>query len=107
MLPVLISQLVVVLKDSAIGFTITFVEMVRQGTVGSSYGNYMPALIVVALLMITVNFALSYFATWIEGRMRRSSRGPAADARGRARLAGRVRRAVPAAPFEPGAGGTI
>jgi glutamate transport system permease protein len=77
MLPVLISQLVVVLKDTAIGYQITFLEMVRQGTqVGSSYGNYVPALIVIALLMITVNFTLSWFATWLEGRMRRSSRGP-------------------------------
>ncbi len=43
MLPVLVSQLVVVLKDTAIGYQITFVEMVRQGTVvGSSYGNYIP-----------------------------------------------------------------
>jgi glutamate transport system permease protein len=78
MLPVLVSQLVVVLKDTAIGYQITFVEMVRQGTVvGSSYGNYIPALIVIALLMITVNFTLSWFAQWLEGRMRRSRRGPA------------------------------
>ena len=78
MLPVLISQLVVVLKDTAIGYQITFVEMVRQGTVvGSSYGNYIPALIVIALLMISVNFALSAFATWLEKRLRRSKRGPA------------------------------
>jgi glutamate transport system permease protein len=78
MLPVLISQLVVVLKDTAIGYQITFLEMVRQGTqVGASYGNYIPALIVIAVLMITVNFALSSFAVWLEGRMRRSSRGPA------------------------------
>jgi glutamate transport system permease protein len=78
MLPVLISQLVVVLKDTAIGYQITFVEMVRQGTVvGSSYGNYVPALIVVAVLMISVNFALSWFAVWLERRMRRSRRGPA------------------------------
>jgi glutamate transport system permease protein len=78
MLPVLISQLVVVLKDTAIGYQITFLEMVRQGTnVGSAYGNYIPALIVIALLMISVNFSLSAFAVWLEGRMRRSSRGPA------------------------------
>jgi glutamate transport system permease protein len=78
MLPVLVSQLVVVLKDTAIGYQITFVEMVRQGTVvGSSYGNYIPALIVIALLMITVNFALSALATRLERRMRRSRRGPA------------------------------
>jgi glutamate transport system permease protein len=78
MLPVLISQLVVVLKDTAIGYQITFLEMVRQGTnVGSAYGNYIPALIVIALLMISVNFSLSAVAVWLEGRMRRSRRGPA------------------------------
>ena len=78
MLPVLVSQLVVVLKDTAIGYQITFVEMVRQGTVvGSSYGNYIPALIVIAVLMISINFALSAAATRIERRMRRSGRGAA------------------------------
>src|SRR5215217_2908948 len=77
MLPVLISQMVVVLKDTAIGYQITFVEMVRQGTqVGSAYGNYIPALIVIAVLMISVNFALSELAVWLEGRMRRSRKGP-------------------------------
>jgi glutamate transport system permease protein len=78
MLPVLVSQLVVVLKDTAIGYQITFVEMVRQGTVvGSSYGNYVPALIVIAVLMISVNFALSVAATRLEKRLRRSKRTPA------------------------------
>jgi len=85
MLPVLVSQLVVVLKDTAIGYQITFVEMVRQGTVvGSSYGNYIPALIVIAALMITVNFALSAAATRLERRLRRSPRAPDADALARA-----------------------
>jgi glutamate transport system permease protein len=75
MLPVLVSQLVVVLKDTAIGYQITFVEMVRQGTVvGSSYGNYIPALIVIAVLMISANFALSVAATRLERRLRRSGR---------------------------------
>ncbi|RDH75171.1 amino acid ABC transporter permease [Mycolicibacterium moriokaense] len=84
MLPVLISQLVVVLKDTAIGYQITFVEMVRQGrNVGSAFGNYIPALIVVAILMISVNFLLSWFAVRLERRLRQSRRG--------------------AAPMEPGA----
>ncbi len=78
MLPVLVSQLVVVLKDTAIGYQITFVEMVRQGTnIGSAYANILPALIVIAVLMISVNMALSSLATRIEQRLRRSSRGPA------------------------------
>jgi glutamate transport system permease protein len=99
MLPVLISQLVVVLKDTAIGYQITFVEMVRQGTqVGSAYGNYIPALIVIAVLMITVNFALSHFAVWLEGRMRRSRRGPAPM---------HVDQPVTQGTFAAGGGGTI
>lgn len=77
MLPVLISQMVVVLKDTAIGYQITFLETVRQGTnIGAAYSNYIPALIVVAALMIAVNFALSWLAVWLEGRMRRSRRAP-------------------------------
>lgn len=75
MLPVLVSQLVVVLKDTAIGYQITFLEMVRQGTViGSTYGNYVPALIVIAVLMISLNFTLSAAATRLERRLRRSGR---------------------------------
>lgn len=77
MLPVLVSQLVVVLKDTAIGYQITFVEMVRQGTmVGAQYSNFVPALIVIAMLMITVNMSLSRLAFWIEQRLRRSRRTP-------------------------------
>ena len=77
MLPVLVSQLVVVLKDTAIGYQITFLEMVRQGTViGSTYGNYVPALIVIAVLMIAMNFTLSAAAGWLERRLRRSKRTP-------------------------------
>ena len=78
MLPVLISQLVVVLKDTAIGYVITFLELVRQGVqMGTAYSNLLPALIVVAVLIITVNFTLSWVATRVEARMRRSRRGPA------------------------------
>ena len=66
------------MKDTALGYQITFVEMVRQGTViGSAYGNYIPALIVIALLMIALNFTLSWLATRLEQRMRRSRKGPA------------------------------
>lgn len=75
MLPVLVSQMVVVLKDTAIGYQITFVEMVRQGTnIGSAYSNYIPALLVIAALMISLNFALSALATRLEARLRQSRR---------------------------------
>lgn len=44
---------------------------------GTAYSNLLPALIVVAVLMISVNFTLSWVATAVEARMRRSRRGPA------------------------------
>lgn len=75
MLPVLVSQMVVVLKDTALGYQISYLEVVRQGTlVGAAFQNYIPSLIVVAALMIGLNFALSAFANWVERRMRRSRR---------------------------------
>lgn len=77
MLPVLVSQLVVALKDTAIGYQITFVEMVRQGTVvGSQYSNYLPALLVIATLMITGNLVLSAGAIGLERRLRRARHTP-------------------------------
>jgi glutamate transport system permease protein len=78
MLPVLVSQMVVVLKDTAIGYQILYLEVVRQGTnIGSAYSNYIPALMVVAAILIAINFALSALATRLERRMRRSRKGPA------------------------------
>ena len=111
MLPVLISQMVVVLKDTAIGYQITFLEMVRQGAqVGSAYGNYVPALMVIAVLMISVNFALSELAVWLEGRMRRSRRAPtplATDAIEQEGAPGARVQPSTQGTFASGAGGSI
>jgi glutamate transport system permease protein len=79
MLPALISQLVVVLKDTAIGYQISYLELVRQGTIiGAQYNNYIPALAVIAVLMIAVNVLLSWLATRVERRLNRRSRTAAA-----------------------------
>ncbi|MFC4556339.1 amino acid ABC transporter permease [Georgenia faecalis] len=68
MLPSLLSQLVVILKDTALGYIITSPELLRQARlVGSSYANLLPALIVAAAIFIVVNFAL----TWVAGRLAR------------------------------------
>lgn len=78
MLPVLVSQLVVVLKDTAIGVAITYLELVGQAqNIGAQYRNYIPALMVIAVVYIAVNFGLSSFAVWLEKFLRRSKRGPA------------------------------
>ncbi|MFE6925694.1 amino acid ABC transporter permease [Nocardia sp. NPDC057663] len=71
MLPALVSQMVVVLKDTALGYQITYVELVRAGQQeGASQQNTIPALMVVALIMISLNLALTFLATTLEKRLR-------------------------------------
>lgn len=80
MLPAIISQMVVALKDSALGYLIGYVEVVRSGQqLGSFYGNYLPALVVVAVIMIVLNSTLTVLATRLEKRLRsgRKGKGPA------------------------------
>jgi glutamate transport system permease protein len=75
MLPALISQMVIALKDSALGYAIGYIEVVRSGIQSASfYGNYLPALVVVAIVMIILNFGLSTLATVVERRVREGRR---------------------------------
>lgn len=83
MLPAIISQMVVVLKDSALGYLLNYVEVVRSGQqLGAYYSNYLPALIVVGVIMIVLNSALTFLATRLERRLRsrRKSKGPVISA---------------------------
>ncbi|TWS20176.1 amino acid ABC transporter permease [Tsukamurella asaccharolytica] len=71
MLPALISQMVVALKDSALGYIIGYTEIVRQGIqAGISYRSLFVALIVVAVIMILINYGLSMLARWVERKLR-------------------------------------
>ncbi|ALG84614.1 amino acid ABC transporter permease [Gordonia phthalatica] len=75
MLPALISQMVIALKDSALGYAFGYIEVVRSGIVSASYwGNYLPSLVVVAIIMIVINFCLTGFANYLERRLRRGRR---------------------------------
>ena len=82
MLPALISQMVVALKDSALGYIIGYTELVRQSTqLGAAFQNYLPALMVAAVIMIILNSSLTYLATKVEKRLRsgkRKGKGPIA-----------------------------
>ncbi|OZD09336.1 glutamate ABC transporter permease [Rhodococcus sp. 06-235-1A] len=75
MLPAIISQMVVALKDSALGYLIGYVEVVRSGQqVGAFYSNYLPSLVIVAVIMIIINSALTKLATVVERRLRSRKR---------------------------------
>jgi glutamate transport system permease protein len=78
MLPALIGQFVVILKDSALGYGITYLELLNWSkTLGSAYANTVPAYIVAALLFILVIYSLTRLAGWAERRLaRRGGRPP-------------------------------
>jgi glutamate transport system permease protein len=77
MLPSIVSQMVVVLKDSALGFWILYEELVRAGqTLASSRGNLIPTFIVVATIFIVINYLLTLLARYLERRLQAARRGP-------------------------------
>jgi glutamate transport system permease protein len=75
MLPAIVSQLVVLLKDTALGFIITYAELLyvaKQMGGRLQYGfPYIPTYIVVAVIYIGLCSLLSMLARWLEGRSRR------------------------------------
>ncbi|MEU4872351.1 amino acid ABC transporter permease [Streptomyces sp. NPDC021608] len=80
MLPAIVSQLVVIVKDTALGgVMIGFAELLNsRGTLAANYANVVPSFIVVAIIFIVLNFLLTSFASWLERRLRRSKRGTGA-----------------------------
>jgi len=80
MLPVIIAQLVVTLKDTALGFIITYPELLfyaRYLGSQSTYGSpIVPMTIIVGAIYIGLCLLLSLVATIVEKRLRRSARTP-------------------------------
>jgi glutamate transport system permease protein len=78
MLPAIVSQLVVLLKDTALGFIITYAELLyvaKQMGGRLQYGfPYIPTYIVVAIIYIGLCSLLSVLARYLEGRSRRQRR---------------------------------
>ncbi len=71
MSPTLVSQLVILLKDTSLGFVIGYTELLREGRSAVEYlgGPYaLPVYTVVALMYIIVNGSLSITARWLDRR---------------------------------------
>ena len=82
MLPTIVSQLVVLLKDTALGFLITYHELLDAARYLGSLTEFdrpiIPSAIVIAAIYITLCLALSWLAGYLERRNRRRRRsGPA------------------------------
>jgi glutamate transport system permease protein len=90
MLPALISQLVVVLKDTSLGFIISYEETLNIGKqIIGALSNPIQVYFVIAVLFILVNYSLSKLAQYVQKRLARGRKTAAIP--------------VPAAPVEAGA----
>jgi len=73
MLPALISQLVVVFKDTSLGFIILFPEVISFARIAiQTLGNPLQLYFVIAILFIAINYLLGRFAQWVERRLSRA-----------------------------------
>ncbi|MFJ3975396.1 amino acid ABC transporter permease [Streptomyces sp. NPDC090021] len=80
MLPALVSQLVVILKDTALGGALLgFAELLSMNRqIAANYSNTIATMFVIALIYIAVNFALTTLASWLEKRLRGSKKSTGA-----------------------------
>lgn len=82
MLPAIISQLVVALKDTSLGYLITYEEFLHAGKLIASNLDYdlpfIPVVMVISPIYIGMCMLLSWFAQWVSRRQRRNPKAKAA-----------------------------
>ena len=67
MLPAIVAQCVVALKDTALGFIIAYPELLRTGQlIYNGFFNIIPTAVVVAAIYVAMNLLLSRLAIWLE-----------------------------------------
>lgn len=70
MMPSMLSQFVVILKDTALGYIISYPELLASARrIGSGDGNVLQTLLLAAALFVIVNFILTAVATGITDRL--------------------------------------
>ncbi|MGW3950285.1 amino acid ABC transporter permease [Streptomyces sp. NPDC004752] len=83
MLPAVISQLVVALKDTSLGYLITYEEFLHAGKLIASNLDYdlpfIPVVMVISPIYIGMCMLLSWFAGWVSRREQRSPKTEAVD----------------------------
>ncbi len=81
MLPALISQLVVILKDTSLAAVLgVYPELLNSAKyIYLNLNNPIQSLIVVGTIFVVINWTLSKLAGWVEKRLSSSSRSPGED----------------------------
>jgi glutamate transport system permease protein len=77
MLPAIISQCVVALKDTALGYVIGLREVVdaaEQIYTSIFYNNPIAVGLVLVVVFVAINYSMSRLAQWLEARMRRQGK---------------------------------
>ena len=70
MLPAILSQCVVALKDTSLGYAITAPGLTAVGKqIYQGFDNHVPTMFVLALLYILVNLILTALATWVQRKL--------------------------------------
>lgn len=76
MLPAIISQCVVALKDTSLGYLVAYLELLRQGKLIAEYvHNNLWTYVLIAAIYIALNSVVSGMAGWFERRMARRGAG--------------------------------
>ena len=76
MLPAIISQCIVALKDTSLGFYILAPVLTVQGRlIWNEFSNKFAVAIVLALIYITLNLLLTWLGNWVERRVTTSGSG--------------------------------
>ncbi|WP_309131800.1 amino acid ABC transporter permease [Brevibacterium sp.] len=74
MMPTIIAQIVVLLKDSALGFIVTYQDLLYQvNLIGREYNNLLPTFLVGAVLFIIINMIVAGIARWLEKHLQRKT----------------------------------
>ena len=83
MLPIIVAQLVVLLKDTSLGYIVGYTELLRvnMNQLASFYGNrYLFSFFIVTLVLyLIMNLSLSWFARWLSRRTASTSAGRRLD----------------------------
>jgi glutamate transport system permease protein len=78
--PSLVTQLVALLKDSTLGYVVSYPELMKQANnLANNTKLLLQAFVVVSAIYVVINFGLTRLATWLEQRIRTRPRArPAA-----------------------------
>jgi len=67
MIPAIISQMVVALKDTSLGYAVAGLGLTRIAKpIYQSFANHVPTIIVITAIYVIVNLLLTWLATWLQ-----------------------------------------